>query len=275
MCGLNDVPVAWQLSWHQFVNEELGGRSSKLDENLLYFKDDKKQLKDNDFDCLTGLMASHVDDLSICVHQPWLDELHVKFTKRFKKVTRQQTSFSHCGSDYIKTKQGFKISQASFVEKMVPVVETRKGRDDSDRLTAAESTSFRSILGALWLITSIRLDLVADISFLQGKVTTAQSTAQISDLKKANEVLVKAQQDKDLGLHYRHFQSKHQRLMLIHDASPASQGRHYAQEGVLVILADDSFHGHELPHEQSCSDQDTEMHGGTAHVLTAYGSKAT
>ena len=61
------------------------------------------------------------------------------------------------------------------------------------------------------------------------------------------------------------FQSRILRVMLIHDASSASQGRHYAQEGVLVMMAYDKFHQTDLPHEM----EPTKRHRGMVVWLTS------
>jgi hypothetical protein len=44
-------------------------------------------------------------------------------------------------------------------------------------------------------------------------------------------------------------ESPNMRLMCIHDASAASKGRSYAQEGLLIGLAEDEFYGTNLPNE--------------------------
>lgn len=73
---------------------------------------------------------------------------------------------------YEKTTQGFKIQQTDFLERMRPSELPKKG--DDERLSPEETTHFRSILGALLWLTSTRLDIIADVSSLQSKVTTAQ-----------------------------------------------------------------------------------------------------
>ena len=213
------------------------------------------------------VLTSHVDDLAIGGKQSWLDSTHDSFVKRFKKVTRQQMPFTHCGCMYEKTTQGFKIQQTDFLERTRPSEVPKKG--DDERLSPEETTNFRSIPGALLWLTSTRLDIIADVSSLQSKVTTAQ----VRDIKKANEILTRALEDKHLHLRFRRFETSHQRIMVVHDASSASQGRHYAQEGVLVLMADDKFFGYEQPYEVACTDAQAALHGGVALFLISYGAK--
>ena len=103
---------------------------------------------------------------------------------------------------------------------------------------------------------------------MQSRVTSAK----IRDLKQANVVLKKAQELKDLGIHYKKFQTDRQRLVCIHDASSAAKGRNYAQEGVLICMMDDNFVKETAP--TWCSDQEALLHGGVAHVIYAHGCKA-
>lgn len=87
-----------------------------------------------------------------------------------------------------------------------------------------------------------------------------------------NQVLDKVHAFQDIGLFYCYMETGQQRLMCIHDASSASTGRHYAQEGVLVGLADDYFHGETFDLETVFEDsgpRGVQLHG----VLHASGGK--
>ena len=245
--------------------EELHGVRSQLDENCFFFKTETSQM---DLDNTTGMITTHVDDLAVEGSQEFLNTFYEKFVTQFKKVTRQQLPFTHCGCRYAETATGYSIDQAEFVEKMAPApVPTR---DDDSKLDAKEVSDFRSILGALLWITATRLDIVADVSVLQSKVTTAT----VKELKMANEVLVKAREHSEAALHYRAFKSDRLRLVCIHDASSASSGRHYAQEGILIMLTDDAWAEQTLEHETSFDDEMVQQHGGVAHILHSHGGKA-
>ena len=228
--GLNDAPLAWQLVLHEHIVSE-GAIPSKLDENFFMWKTEGAH------DGIYGVLTCHVDDLAVAGEQKWLNGLHDRMVQKFKKVSRQVLPFEHCGAEYSETKQGYCISQKAFVDRMKPAdIPTR--REESD-LTPEEVTSFRSMLGALLGLTSTRLDLIAEVSFLQSKVTSAK----VRDLKQA-----------DLGIHYKKFKTDHQRLFCIHDASAASKGRNYAQEGVLVCMMDDFFVNEKA--SEWCSDEE-------------------
>ena len=260
--GLNDAPLAWQLCLHSFL-KETGGASSRLDENSFTWKENGK---------LIAMATTHVDDIALTADMPWLDNMNQMFTKRFGKVTRQQLPFDHCGCHYEKTNDGYKISQEDFAKKMEAVVVPE--REDESKLTPSEVTMLRSVLGGLLWLTATRLDIVADVSILQSRVTVSQ----IKDLKHANQILLKVKEFATIGLHYRVMESPKVRLVCIHDASSASQGRHYAQEGLLICLAEDKFADKAMDFETVFEDGENDgevgQHGGFMHVLFASGSKA-
>lgn len=111
-------------------------------------------------------------------------------------------------------------------------------------------------------------------SVLQSRVTVAE----VKDIKQANQILDKVKEFSDVGLHYRIIESKNVSMMCIHDASSASKTRCYAQEGLLIGLAEDKFANTNIETETTCHDGDGHrgvgQHGGTFHVLHASGSKA-
>lgn len=183
-------------------------------------------------------------------------------------MRRQQLPFDHCGCHYSKTGDGFAVTQKEFAEKMkeAPVPK----RADESRLTPEEISDFRSILGALLWVTATRLDIISDVSLLQARVTIAE----VKDIKVANSVLDKVKRYSEIGLHYRQFESENLRLVCVHDASSASKGRHYAQEGVLILLADDKWKGHHIDLEEEFDSQSVKAHGGVMHVLHSHGAKA-
>ena len=261
--GLSDAPLAWQLCLHEFL-KLIGGFPSVMDENLFIWKTPPPEEK------LKALMTTHVDDLFSAAKQRWLDENYQKVKLEFGDVSRQLMPFDHCGCRYERIPDGYKMSQTHFAEKLVeaPVDEKRK---DSDPLTPEEATALRSVLGGLLWLAATRLDLIADVSLLQSCVTKAR----IEHLKMANKVVHKARDPKclSLGLYFRKL-SGNIRLMCVHDASSASKGRNYAQEGILVLLCEDKLHIDDHHYKIEADDQLAEALGGRAHVLWSHGAKA-
>ena len=133
--GLNDAPLAWQLCLHTFVME-LGATRSKMDENCFYWKKNEEKAKTCDMTNLVAMMTTHVDDLAITASKSWLEKHYVSFVQKFKKVTRQQLPFNHCGCRYSALHDGIKIDQQEFSEKITQAKVPQ--REDESKLTPEE-----------------------------------------------------------------------------------------------------------------------------------------
>ena len=243
--GLNDAPLAWQLCLHGHF-EEQGGRASLLDENLFYWKEGDK---------LKAIVTTHVDDCGAGAKHEWLTQQHKLLVEKFGKVTRQILPFVHCGVQYSKIPDGFRMTQDDFCKKLKPAV-IPSGRKDQDDLTPSE-------------VTATRLDLVAEVCLLQSQVTRAK----VAHLRQANNTVKRAQSvEANLGLLFRKLRGP-LRVMCIHDSSAAANSRQYAQEGILVVLAEDKLQ--QLKEYEHVLDNDqARLLGGTVHVLWAHGAKA-
>lgn len=261
--GLVDAPLAWQLCLHQFI-ETNKGIPSYFDENMFMWKNDQGEL--------TALMTTHVDDLAIASSPKELNQFHNDFQKKFGKVTRQVMPFQHCGCRYSKLPCGIRIDQEEFTDNL-KVVEIKESSNDERTLKPEEVTQYRSQLGALLWLTATRLDLIAEVCQLQTFVTQAK----VKHLKAANDVVKKAKNPKfkSLGIIYRWLNPrKSWRLLCIHDASAASKGKVYANEGILILLSHDDLNLDKSCFSLSCDDTPCELFGGNAHILWAQGNKS-
>ena len=63
--------------------------------------------------------------------------------------------------------------------------------------------------------------------------------AKVKHLKDANDMVTRAQRDKEAAIYYRNLDAQHYRIACAHDASAASAAKNYAQEGVIVVLMAD------------------------------------
>ena len=261
--GLNDAPLAWQLCLHGFLKKH-GGFPSLLDENLFIWKMPPPENR------LKALVSTHVDDLATAAFKAFMEWLFNVLKQEFGNVTRQTMPFDHCGCRYERTKDGYRMSQKHFAEKLVET-EIAESKDDNDPLTPSELTTFRSILGGLLWLTATRMDLISDVALLQSQVTKGR----IEHLRHANRIVQKAKHPDylDLGLHYRFLEGR-LRLLCIHDASSANKDRNYAQEGILVLLCEDNFVVDKDVFKLEASDDLTASFGGKAHVLWSHGAKA-
>ena len=261
--GLNDAPLAWQLSLHNYLRE-IKAVPSHMDENSWRWKDSDGKL--------LALCTCHVDDVAIAGPKKWLEQHYQAFVKKFKKVTRQQLPFEHCGASYERVGDGYRMIQSEFCSKMKAVnIETQK--KDNEKLLPEEVTQYRSILGALLWLTATRLDLVSEVSQLASFVTTAE----IKHLRLANQLLKRAQHDdfKDVGIYFMKLNpSRGLRLACFHDSSSFTKEKAYAHEGVLVLPMEDNLKTSEGEYEKECDDFAAMRHGGRAHILWSHGAKA-
>ncbi|OLQ01786.1 hypothetical protein AK812_SmicGene15471 [Symbiodinium microadriaticum] len=260
--GLNDAPLAWQLCLHQHF-EASGGTASLMDENLFYW------FKPGPDKGLLALATTHVDDVGAGAKAKWLNEQYDKLCAKFGKVTKQQLPFHHCGVLYSRTADGYSMTQDDFCAKLKQV--PLPSRKDEAPLEPSELTSFRSALGGLLWLTATRIDLIADVCLLQSKVTQAK----VLHLKQVNAVIKRAQDEigHGLGLHYRKLKPP-LKLACVHDSSAAGNVRHYAQEGVLVLLMEDRLTSRKDEYERILEDHETKLLSGKAHLLWGHGAKA-
>ena len=261
--GLNDAPLAWQLSLHSYLRD-IRAHPSLMDENSWRWKKDDGSL--------LAICTCHVDDVAIAGPKWWLEEHYKAFVKKFKKVTRQQLPFEHCGAKYERIGNGYRMVQSDFCSKMKPA-EVDVKKKDNERLKPEEVTSYRSILGALLWLTATRLDIIADVSQLASYVTTAE----IRHLRMANQVLKRAQQPdfQDVGIYFMKLNPRRGlRLACFHDSSSFTKEKSYAQEGVIVMLMEDNVTPVEGQYDVTCDDLGAANHGGRAHILWSHGAKA-
>ena len=261
--GLVDAPLAWQLCLHQTL-EENGGSQSLLDENLWHFKNDKGVLQ--------AVITTHVDDLAVASSPQFLKDQHKMLTAKFGKMTIQELPFNHCGCRYTKLADGYKIDQEEFTLAL-KTAEIENTSDPSRALLPAEISKLRSILGGLLWLTSTRLDLVSDVGVIQSRITKAT----VADFQTANAIVKKAKtkQYQDVGIIFRQFPANTSwRLAVVHDASSASKGRAYSQEGVMVLLMPDYLDLNKKIHTINGNEVSEKNFSGHARILFAHGGKS-
>ncbi|CAE7229459.1 unnamed protein product [Symbiodinium sp. CCMP2592] len=184
---------------------------------------------------ITALATTHVDDVGAGSKKSWLTEQYNLLCAKFGRVTRQELPFHHCGVLYSKTADGFSMTQDDFCKKLKPATIPNKKDDAASSVTQAK----------------------------------------VMHLKQANAVIKRAQDEigHGLGLHYRKLKPPF-KLACIHDSSAAGNVRHYAQEGVLVLLMEDRLKAREDEYEKTLMDHETQLLSGKAHLLWGHGAKA-
>ena len=118
------------------------------------------------------------------------------------------------------------------------------------------------------------MDLIADVGVLQSAVCQAK----VCHLRQANQLVKQkacASDRVQLGLHYAFWPTGTKlRIQCVHDASSATKGRAYAQEGVLVLLTPELNQTLLRQDEVECDDEAINMLSNYGHILYAHGGKA-
>ena len=258
--GLSEAPLAWQLFLHQFLRG-LGGIPSHFDECFYYWPAKQSGLWP------VACISTHVDDLAVRGKRKWLNSTYAKMLEKFGKLTRQTLPFMHCGCRYSRVQGGLKVDQAEYVAMLQPAKIADKDSEDRD-LSAEEITVLRSVIGGLMWTSLTRPDVLAELSQLQ----SVMNKAKIRHLKMANELIARAQADKDAAI-YRALQPTKYRIVVVHDASAATSTKNYAQEGVLVFLMQDTV---DIPSEHLVATDDFAKYklSGVAQLLHMQSNKA-
>lgn len=115
--------------------------------------------------------------------------------------------------------------------------------------------------------------MIADVGVLQSAV----SDARVHHLRQADAIVKKAAAaDRiSLGLRVRFFEPNVKlRLQRIHDASSASKGKCYSQEGVMVMVMPELPPALLRQDELTCSQETGDKLSNFGHILFSHGGKA-
>ena len=266
MYGLGDAPLSWQLCLLEFLCDDLKGKSSTFDECFITWFG---PCTANHFN-VQGLATAHVDDNNLGSDEAWLRRIELEFRKKFGDVKSKKLPYDHCGTRYDPLNDdGVKMSQDEFCQRLQQTSIDKRRRDD-ESLTPAETTTFRSLLGAMLWLCLTRLDLIADIVLAQQDI----SRVTIGHLRAVNNLVTKAKKyAASCGLYFRPLKPP-LKLVCVADAGHATKASSYAIEGVLVLLMSDDL-GYDLRKVKVTYTNEQATHiGGRAHCLGNYGRKA-
>ncbi|CAE7589766.1 unnamed protein product, partial [Symbiodinium microadriaticum] len=97
------------------------------------------------------------------------------------------------------------------------------------------------------------------------------STRKDEELLQANGVVKRARQEvgQGMGLYFQKLRPP-LRLACVHDSSAAGNTRHYAQEGILVLLCEDHMDQFSREYEHTLTDDQCKALGGRCHILWSH-----
>ena len=263
--GLNDAPLAWQMSLQETL-EEGGGVQSLLDECLWHFKFPDGRLQ--------GLISTHVDDLAIASGEQFLMEQQRKLNSKYGSIKAQRTCTFHPLRVPIRwtSWRWLQDRPAEFCGlTSMPGDHRRRWQ-----LATSHCRGTHEVSKCSWWTSLADCNTSWPGCWCQHSSRTSGKShcgrpvdGQLCLQGQAKAVLY------GMGLTYRRFStSTHWRLLAIHDASAAAKGRNYAQEGVIILLAPDHLRLDWKIHTDCGTDVNEEIFGGPAHILYAHGAKA-
>eukprot|EP00435_Cladocopium_sp_Y103_P075218 s4_g55.t1 len=232
--GQNDAPAAWFREFDSVV-QTLGWNQSKLDPCLYTLRHEGQ---------LVGIMGVHVDDTALggcgSVFEESIKQLRSRFP--YRKWRLQEGEF--CGAWYKQLPDSsISMNMQSFAEKIRPVNVPKQSPPES-KLSESQTRVLRAVNGSLnWLASQSRPDLSIQTSLSQ------QSFPQptIQDLRRANQAIRRAKQEKDVGVHFKCIPVDQLTVVCHSDAAWANVGSHTQAGYVLAFTGKDLQHGEIAP----------------------------
>eukprot|EP00959_Pyramimonas_sp_CCMP1952_P452829 9467234-Pyramimonas_sp.AAC.1 len=136
--GLIDAPLLWQAALTLHIKDNMSGKRTLLDENCLVWHHAQT-------DKLQFATTVHVDDSFPTGKKDWLDWAHALLEKKFGKITRKTTPFTHLGIEYTRAlNDAIPLSQGAYLDAIEsPSTDKDRAKDDNLQCTPEEQHRFR------------------------------------------------------------------------------------------------------------------------------------
>ena len=179
--------------WFIAVKEQLCQLKMKSlsgDDAFFYLLEENKKLM--------GLCILHVDNFLIGGTNKFLHIIHDKLKGRFTFRKIEIESFKFTGLNIQQDEDGIYVDQNEYIQQIEPVIIEKNCNNDSP-LPPKKFKEYRALTGKLsWASENSR----PDISFDAREMSTKNTEATFADLKYANKVLRKAQQEKNVTIKF-------------------------------------------------------------------------
>jgi hypothetical protein len=238
--GLKDAPRAWRQRLHLALCE-LQGRSLATDSSLYVWHRVVPPLV---APSLVLMCSTHVDDLKITGTPSDIEFLLGGLAKMFGNLTIHRGTFTYCGIEHEQQKDFSVVThQSPYAANLMPISTTDIDLSKPDvALTAAQHTSYLSLLGALAWLGQTRLDTCIFCQALQ----RAASRPTVGHLVRLNSVVRWAKR-KEVTLVYKRIDTTRGpvRLCIVADAAFRREDlTGLAMRGHLVFLASAAADSH-------------------------------
>ena len=181
--GLDDASLQFFLKCKE-VLLKLGCVQSTFDPAMFMKYDSESRL--------IGIIATHVDDFIHAGNEVFRITVTKKLAEIFKMGKTEAKRFKYVGYDLEQLKEGIKISQREYAEKLeIPEIDPSRLKAQDDELTSEEKTLIRQVAGQIgWLARETRPDL----SFAQVEMSTKFVKGKVKDLVQAVKSITRAKQ---------------------------------------------------------------------------------
>ena len=140
---------------------------------------------------LEGVCILHVDDFLVGGTEAFEKLLNNKLKIRFTFGRTETGRFKFTGLNIVQKKDAIFVDQVEFIQSLKPI-ELRRIGPKNEKLNQSEFKAYRGLTGQIsWAAQNTRPDLAFDARDL----ATRNKDATLEDLKCANKVLKKAQQE--------------------------------------------------------------------------------
>ena len=226
MHGLADASRCWYLR----VREELlkvGAKISSIDPGLFYWRENNT---------LTGILASHMDEIIWGGNQYFKETIITKLKEIFNFGSEEMEAFTYIGIE-LKQNSDFsvKIDQNSYIGSIQKIVlSEEKTKDRKSSLTPSEKTLYRSIVRLLnWVVGISRLD----INFAVCESRTKFTHATVADIIHVNKIIRKVKSSRSF-IQFLKLDLNTVKLQLFIDASFNNLSNGGSHAGQIILLTD-------------------------------------
>ena len=180
--GLYDASRSWYLAVKQEL-KTFGMKSVSGDEAFFSIRKDGE---------LFGMTVLHVDDFLVAGNPDFLVQLGHKLRNRFTFGKIEFNKFKYTGLNIEQTKDGISVDQVDYIQSIKPISAQGLEAEDKVGLNKPQFKEYRRLTGQLaWAVENSRPDLAFDVRHL----ATMNKGATIADIKNANKILKKAQNE--------------------------------------------------------------------------------
>ena len=232
--GLVDASLHWYYRVCE-VFEKCGGKVSKNDPAVFFWKDDKGNIE--------GVLACHVDDFLWGGSKRFEQNVISKIRSSFQvgqECSSENGTFPYVGIEVSSSKGEIKLKQERYLTNIHPIsVDKERTMERESELTQTEKDALQSKIGQiLWIARQSRPDVIFDAS----NVASSFKGATVQTLIDANKVIKNLKSD-NVTLKFQQLGSNDKlKIVIFSDSSLGNLSNGGTQGGHFIMLAGEDGH---------------------------------